>query len=107
MPAQNRRRRHGGGGSGSAPRAPKRMFDVTALLAEFVDLNVAAETLGVDRRTLHRWKVYGVDERRADELAVRANLHPMVLWPDEWSASVAESLAADLEPLTLFDPFLD
>jgi hypothetical protein len=65
-------------------------------MREFADLTAAAEVFGVPKRTLHRWMVDGVDEWKADEIAIRARHHPASIWPD-WFDGV------DLEePLTLF-----
>lgn len=106
MATTRRRPRTSGGGSGSATAAAapaSERFDVSRLIKEFADLNIAADELGVPRRQLYRWLEDGVDEETADRLASRANLHPLLLWGEQWERALA---AAANEPVSLFDPFL-
>lgn len=102
MTRKSRRAARKRDGSGSEHR-----FDVEPLLREFADLNVAASTFGVDRRTIHRWLVGGVDWITADEIASQANRHPMFVWGDEWLEVLVALGDEDQQApaLSLFDPF--
>lgn len=62
-----------------------RPYPVEQLL-EAADATVAtlAQRCGVPDRTLYRWCDQGLTEGQADELAVRAGLHPGEVWPSWW-----------------------
>ncbi len=50
----------------------------------------AAPLLGVDRRTLCRWLRSGVPVTSADSAAIKAGLHPLSVWGDEWLTAERE-----------------
>lgn len=52
-----------------------------------------ARSLGVNARTLARWRRDGVPWHTADELAVKVGSSVWVLWPEAW-ATFCESEAA-------------
>lgn len=45
---------------------------------------VVAELSGVSRRTVVRWRHYGIDVWSADRAACALGLHPWAIWGDEW-----------------------
>lgn len=70
--------------AGLQPREPR--FP-TGPLEDLVDadrLRAAVGRLGV-KRQWYRWRLAGLPERRADELAVEVGLHPAEVWAD-WIA---------------------
>lgn len=48
---------------------------------------ILAARLGVSRRTVCRWKRQGLTECQADQAAVRAGLHPGIVWSEWWSSA--------------------
>lgn len=52
-----------------------------------------ADAVGVDRRTVKRWRHQGLMVTQADRAAVALGLHPASLWPVEWWAGVDEGAA--------------
>ena len=50
-----------------------------------------AELLGVHPRQLRRYMQHGVTDCAADRVAVRAGVHPAVVWPEWMSAGAAWS----------------
>lgn len=42
---------------------------------------LVADILGVSERTVARWAKDGLSDRLADEVAVKLNVHPFVIWP--------------------------
>lgn len=55
--------------------------------ADSVGLTVAvAELLGVTDRTVWRWRQTGLMRSTADEVAIRLDLHPGLVWPDWWTS---------------------
>jgi len=72
-----------------APTRSVRRFDLAPLLAEY-SVGRLAEIVGVDRGTVHRWSRSGLDEHRADEVAIAVGLHPALIWP-EWLYEAASS----------------
>ena len=62
----------------------KDYFDVREIIDGFESRPVAAEVLGVDRRTILRWLKQGVNWETADRIAMAAGHHPMELWGDRW-----------------------
>lgn len=61
----------------------------------------AAAAIGVDIRTLRKWRAEGVDFVRADEAAIRAGTHPVLVWGDEWTDAPADEVE-DFEVVPLF-----
>jgi hypothetical protein len=63
-------------------------FDVRpleALIGADLSAGTIAEMLGTTRRAVTRWRSIGLNERQADELAVRhLGVHPSVVWGAEW-----------------------
>lgn len=49
----------------------------------------AAVILGVRRDDIPRYRKRGLTPRMADRLAIRAGLHPLLLWGDAWSEAEA------------------
>lgn len=45
-----------------------------------------AARLGIDRRTLTRWRRHGIPDRSADQAAIRLGTHPELLWAG-WTAA--------------------
>lgn len=45
---------------------------------------LTAQLLGVNRRQVYRWRETGVSWAQADELAIRAGLHPSSVWGRSW-----------------------
>ena len=44
-----------------------------------------ADLLGIDKRTLRRWRRDGLDEYQADRVAVALGTHPSLIWgQDRW-----------------------
>lgn len=54
-----------------------------------------AERLGVDDAQVSRWKRAGLSDAMADRCAIRAGLHPAIVWPD-WDARAGEQLELDV-----------
>lgn len=46
----------------------------------------AALRFGVTRRTIHRWRHHGLTTDHADVAAIRADLHPVIVW-SAWSCA--------------------
>lgn len=69
-----------------------RTFDPAPLLAlrELRGLSdpQIADRLGVSKRTVMRWRhgTHRAEERTADRVAARLDLHPMLIW-DEWETA--------------------
>lgn len=54
-------------------------------VADRCDVRVLSELLGVGRRQVHRYRVSGIDEYRADRIAQRVfGVHPSVIWGRLW-----------------------
>lgn len=51
----------------------------------------AARELGISGSTEQEYRRDGISERVADRLAVKAGLHPFVVWPEMAAAHVAEA----------------
>lgn len=45
-------------------------------------MKTTARALNVNIRQLYRWNAYGIDQWRADRLAIGLGLHPAEVWPD-------------------------
>lgn len=52
-----------------------------------VSANRLADSLGVHRHTLARWRVHGIPLHSADAAAITLGLHPAELWDEWWTAS--------------------
>lgn len=53
--------------------------------ADAVTAEQIAETCGVDRRTVHRWKANGfLSDRKCDTIAIRMGWHPAAIWGIDW-----------------------
>lgn len=67
--------------------------DITAVGSEkrVYSLDIAADTFGVSVRTIHRWKQFGLGAIQADRAAVALNLHPLLLWGDDWANAVVRN----------------
>jgi hypothetical protein len=51
-----------------------------------------ANLVGVDKRTVARWRAHGVDAHQADRAATAAGWHPIEVWGEAWAASVPEPI---------------
>jgi hypothetical protein len=51
----------------------------------------AAPLLGVSPRTLHRYRHQGVDAWTADQLAIGAGWHPLLIWGQDWIDAVSHN----------------
>ncbi|CAN5530710.1 hypothetical protein BH10ACT1_BH10ACT1_33450 [soil metagenome] len=60
--------------------------------------NELASVLGASRAAVKGWRVRGLSERQADELACRFNLHPMLLWPG-WLEGVGQDCTRRAAPI--------
>ena len=49
----------------------------------------AAIQLGVRRDDIPRYRRHGLTPRMADRLAIRAGLHPLLVWGDAWEHAEA------------------
>lgn len=49
-----------------------------------------ADVLGVNRRSVARWRRGGMPEPTADRAAVELGLHPSLVWPDWWEVTHRE-----------------
>lgn len=47
-------------------------------------LREQADRLGVHERQVYRWRDYGLSDDMADRCAIRAGLHPAIVWGTEW-----------------------
>lgn len=52
---------------------------------------VLAELLGFSVRTLQRWRIAGVPDRHADQMAINLGCHPCVIWPDWFDIDLEEA----------------
>lgn len=52
-------------------------------------VRIIAEQFDVTKRTVQRWRRFGLSERQADLLAVQEGLHPLSVWP-EWGCPTPE-----------------
>jgi hypothetical protein len=50
-------------------------------------VGIAAEALGVSVRTVHHWRVRGLNEQQADHIACRLGYHPSLIWPEWWDGA--------------------
>lgn len=46
-----------------------------------------ARRLHTSREVVYKWRRNGLTVEAADRLACHLNLHPAILWPDEWSTA--------------------
>jgi hypothetical protein len=46
-----------------------------------------ARRLHTSREVVYKWRRNGLTVAAADRLACHLNLHPAILWPDEWSTA--------------------
>jgi hypothetical protein len=58
---------------------------------------VVARQMGTNRQRVHRWNLLGVGAYEADAIAVRLELHPVVIWPDWFEHAPTEGEAASSE----------
>ena len=47
-------------------------------------IDTIAITIGVSRRTIHRWINQGIPTEQADRAAIALGTHPAYLWPEQW-----------------------
>ncbi len=57
-------------------------------------LMLLADTSGIARSSLTRWRRRGLTFDQADLLAVRLQLHPGELWPHWWSSATGDQEAS-------------
>lgn len=50
---------------------------------------ILAEQFSVTKRTILRWRRFGLSEKQADALAVQEGLHPLSVWP-HWDGPTPE-----------------
>ena len=68
----------------SRPASPRLPFEPINTEARGVTIDTIARTIGVSRRTIHRWINEGVPAEQADRTAIALGTHPTCLWPDHW-----------------------
>jgi len=51
--------------------------------AEMTTITLAS-ALGVDRRTIHKWRRTGLSEWQADRAAITLGVHPGTVWAEWW-----------------------
>lgn len=71
-----------------------------------IDDGTLAEKVGVDRKTIVRWRRHGVTWDNADRLAARLGWHAETLWPDEW-ARLTDAAVAQREYQGTLGPSID
>lgn len=47
-------------------------------------LTALATQIGVEPRTIYRWRKTGLSEQQADRAAIAVGSHPALIWPDRW-----------------------
>lgn len=68
----------------------ERRYDGARLLALFDSREAAADTFGVEVRTVLRWASEGLSWWRADELAGMIRRHPGTIWPEWWDITLLD-----------------
>lgn len=68
----------------SRPASPRLPFEPVNTEAGGVTIDTIARTIGVSRRTIHRWINEGVPAEQADRTAIALGTHPACLWPNHW-----------------------
>ncbi|MEM7272659.1 MAG: hypothetical protein AAF547_06225 [Actinomycetota bacterium] len=49
-------------------------------------LTALADQLGVEPRTIYRWRAAGLSIDQADRTAIALDSHPAIIWPEQWLA---------------------
>ena len=49
-----------------------------------------ARRTGVTLRTIERWKKHGIPELQVDHVAIAYDLHPALIWPEQWWANTPQ-----------------
>lgn len=73
----------------SAGVAAEERFDFGRIerLVEAESMLELTRRLGINPRQVYRWRSYGVQWSRADQMACALGLHPGDIWPEWWEAS--------------------
>ena len=53
-------------------------------LAQPASLTALADRIGVEPRTIYRWRKTGLTVHQADWAAIALTCHPALIWPDRW-----------------------
>lgn len=59
-------------------------YDALCQAAGTTNATTLAERIGVNRRSVARWKRDGIPYDSADNAAIRVSSHPDLVWPNEW-----------------------
>jgi uncharacterized protein (DUF2267 family) len=67
------------------PFAPvQRLMDLYGVSDSELGIWTGAQNLRAARRKVQRWKVAGLTESQADQVATRMHMHPAEIWCDYW-----------------------
>ncbi len=69
------------------PRLPFAPLERQAFLQGAESLEDIGLRLGLNKRSIERYRRYGVPLTRADEIACRNGWHPSMLWPEWWEVA--------------------
>ncbi len=68
----------------SRPTSTRLPFEPIASQTRGETIDIVAATIGVSRRTIHRWINHGIPAEQADRAAIALGTHPAYLWPEQW-----------------------
>ena len=72
------------------------VYSVEPVVDRFVDIETAAQAIGVSERTLYRMLVSGLDWSTADRVACHLGMHPAAIWPSWFDDAVAADPGEDI-----------
>ena len=68
----------------SRPVSHRLPFEPITTQTRGATIDTIAITIGVSRRTIHRWINQGIPAEQADRAAIALGTHPACLWPEQW-----------------------
>ena len=71
---------------------PAGRLDAQRLVDKLGGARTAARIFQVDIRSVQRWGTWSY--AKADAMAIKAGLHPKVVWPETWDADIGDDHGA-------------